>query len=207
MNKFKTITVAALLLAATFGKGEAMTNDGAAASLQQATLGGGCFWCLEAVFEELEGVTKAVSGYAGGAGPATYQEVCSGNTGHAEVVQVTFDPALTSFREILAVFFAIHDPTTPNRQGADVGSQYRSAIFCHDEEQKAVADEAVAKLERDKVWKNPVVTQISPLTKFHRAEDGHQDYYRNNKTQGYCRAVINPKLAKFRKEFAGKVKD
>ena len=207
MKMIKNIAVAALFLAATFGKGEAMANDSPAAPLQQATLGGGCFWCLEAVFEELEGVTKVESGYAGGGGPASYKEVCSGRTGHAEVVQVTFDPARTSFREILAVFFAVHDPTTPDRQGADVGSQYRSVIFYQDEDQKAVAEEALAKLERDKVWKNPVVTQVRPLTKFYRAEDYHQDYYRNNRSQGYCQAVINPKLGKFRKEFAGRLKD
>jgi peptide-methionine (S)-S-oxide reductase len=202
-----TLAAAALAAAATFGKGDAMAADIPPQSLQSAVLGGGCFWCLEAVFEELQGVVAVESGYAGGDGPATYKEVCGGGTGHAEVVRVTFDPAVTGFREILAVFFAIHDPTTLNRQGADVGSQYRSAIFYADEQQKALAQEAMAKLAADGVWDDPVVTELAPLRQFFKAEDYHQDYFRNNRSQGYCQVVINPKLAKFRKEFSGKLKD
>ncbi len=174
--------------------------------LEKATLGGGCFWCLEAIFEELNGVTRVVSGFSGGNGQASYREVCSGTTGHAEVVQVTYDPEVISYRQILGVFFASHDPTTKDRQGADVGSQYRSVIFYHDDSQKRAAEEAIAKLEHDKVWNKPVVTQVQPLHGFFKADEHHQDYYRRNRSQGYCQVVINPKLAKFRKEFAGMLK-
>ncbi len=183
-----------------------MAAEKADPKLEQATLGGGCFWCMEAIFEELDGVEKVVSGFAGGNGPASYQEVCSGRTGHAEVIQITYNPAVISYRQILGVFFAFHDPTTPNRQGADIGTQYRSVIFTSNDAQAAVAREAVAKLERDKVWQNPVVTQIEPLRGFFKADEHHQDFYRRNRTQGYCQVVINPKLAKFRKEFAGLLK-
>lgn len=172
-----------------------------------ATLGGGCFWCLEAVFEQLRGVAKVESGYSGGAtANPTYREVCNGNTGHAEVVQVTFDAATTTFREILEVFFAIHDPTTLNRQGADVGTQYRSVIFYHTPEQQSVAEQVIAELDAAKIWDRPIVTQVVPAAEFYRAEDYHQGYYRDNPGQGYCQAVISPKVAKLRKNFAAKLR-
>ncbi len=172
-----------------------------------ATLGGGCFWCLEAVYEELRGVEKVESGYSGGAVPnPTYRQVCTGTTGHAEVVQVTFDPEVVSFREILEVFFTIHDPTTLNRQGADVGPQYRSAIFYHDEEQRRVAQEVIAKLEAEHLWRDPIVTEVTPFDAFYRAEDYHQEYFRNNAYQPYCQVVIAPKVAKFRNQYLAKLK-
>jgi peptide-methionine (S)-S-oxide reductase len=172
-----------------------------------ATLGGGCFWCLEAVYEELRGVEKVESGYSGGSIPnPTYRQVCTGTTGHAEVVQVTFDPEVVSYREILEVFFSIHDPTTPNRQGADVGTQYRSAIFYHDEEQRRVAEEVIAELEARHLWDDPIVTEVTPFDAFHGAEDYHQGYYRNNEYQPYCQVVIAPKVAKFRKQYLEKLK-
>lgn len=167
-----------------------------------ATLGGGCFWCLDAVFRDMEGVRFVVSGYAGGHDPdPTYKEVCAGETGHAEVVQVTFDPREVTYSELLAVFFTIHDPTTLNRQGADVGTQYRSAVYTHSPEQEKVVREVIADLEREKVYRDPVVTEIAPLEKFHAAEEYHQDYFRRNPTQGYCRAVIAPKVQKFRQKY------
>jgi len=165
-----------------------------------ATLAGGCFWCLEAVFADLKGVAKVASGYAGGHVPRpTYEAVCSGTTGHAEVVQITFDPAQVSYRDLLHVFFAIHDPTTPDRQGADVGTQYRSAIFYHSSEQRADAEAVIAELKAEEVFDDPIVTEVVPFTEFHPAEEYHRDYYRRNPTQGYCRAVIAPKVAKLRK--------
>jgi peptide-methionine (S)-S-oxide reductase len=174
---------------------------------EAATLGGGCFWCLEAVFEQLRGVDKVQSGYAGGHVPEpTYRQVCSGNTGHAEVVQVTFDPSVLSFREVLDVFFATHDPTTRNRQGGDVGTQYRSAIFYDRPEQKEVAEKRIAELNAAKIWDAPIVTEVVPLEAFHPAEDYHQEYYRQNPSQPYCQAVISPKVAKFRKQFLAKLK-
>ena len=174
-----------------------------AAGHEQATLGGGCFWCLEAVFELVRGVTAVKSGYAGGSTrEPTYEQVCSGATGHAEVVQVTFDPKSISYREILEIFFSIHDPTTPDRQGADVGTQYRSAIFTHSDEQAEVARSLVAELEAQGLWSDPIVTEISPLDRFYPAERYHDEYYRRNPNQGYCRIVIGPKLAEFRKSFA-----
>jgi peptide-methionine (S)-S-oxide reductase len=172
-----------------------------------ATLAGGCFWCLEAVFEQLQGVERVESGYAGGSmADPTYKQVCNGNTGHAEVVQVTFDPAVISYRDILEVFFAIHDPTTLNRQGADVGTQYRSAVFYHSPEQKKVAEELLTELNKEGVWSKPIVTEVAPLSKFFVAEDYHQGYFRGNPGQPYCAAVINPKVAKFRQKFAGRLK-
>jgi peptide-methionine (S)-S-oxide reductase len=172
-----------------------------------ATLGGGCFWCLEAVFEQLRGVERVESGYSGGsvANP-TYRQVCGGATGHAEVVQVTFDPAVVSFREILDVFFATHDPTTLNRQGADVGTQYRSAIFYHSPEQKEVAERRIAELNAERIWDRPIVTEVVPFQAFYRAEDYHQEYFRQNPGQPYCQAVVAPKVAKFRKQFVDKLK-
>ena len=170
-----------------------------------ATLGGGCFWCLEAVYQEVEGVEKVISGYAGGhVDNPSYEAVCSGRTGHAEVVQVLFDPQATSYREILEIFFAIHDPTTLNRQGADVGTQYRSVIFYHDEGQKETAEAVIA--EAQEAWDKPIVTELTPAEEFFEAEAYHQNYYRNNPYQGYCQMVVAPKLKKFRKTFAEKRK-
>jgi len=170
-----------------------------------ATLGGGCFWCLEAVYDEVQGVEQVISGYAGGkVDNPTYQQVSSGNTGHAEVVQLTYDPDVISFREILEIFFVIHNPTTLNRQGADVGTQYRSAIFYHDEEQQQTAKEVMAEVAE--AWDDPLVTELSPVPAFYPAEDYHQDYYENNPAQPYCQVVIRPKLAKFRKTFSEKRK-
>ncbi|MEJ2077104.1 MAG: peptide-methionine (S)-S-oxide reductase MsrA [Acidobacteriota bacterium] len=178
-----------------------------ASSNQVATLGGGCFWCLEAVFKELRGVIEVVSGYAGGSVKTpSYRDVCSGRTGHAEVVQITFDPGVISYRDLLRIFFSIHDPTTLNRQGADVGTQYRSVIFWHDEAQKQVAQETIRELSDEGVWRAPIVTQILPLEAFYRAEDYHQNYFDQNPNQPYCQVVVAPKLAKFRKLFAEKRK-
>jgi len=172
-----------------------------------ATLGGGCFWCLEAVFDELRGVESVVSGYAGGAVPnPTYRQVCAGTTGHAEVVQVAFDPREVSFRELLEVFFTIHDPTTLNRQGADVGTQYRSAVFYHTPEQEATAREVIARLGAEGLWGAPVVTEVAPLGEFYPAEDYHQEYFARNSEQPYCRAVVAPKVAKLRKHFLERLK-
>jgi peptide-methionine (S)-S-oxide reductase len=175
---------------------------------EQATLAGGCFWCLEAVYENLRGVEKVVSGYSGGRRPnPSYEQVCSGATGHAEVVQITFDPSAVSYRELLEVFFTIHDPTTPDRQGADVGTQYRSAIFYHSPEQQAAAKDLIAHLSEQKLWDNPIVTEVTPLEKFWPAEDYHQHYFVRNPGQGYCQAVVAPKVAKFRKQFLAKLKN
>lgn len=172
-----------------------------------ATLAGGCFWCLEAVFDELRGVEAVESGYAGGdvVNP-TYRQVCSGTTGHAEVVQITFDPRVVTFRELLEVFFTIHDPTTLNRQGADTGTQYRSAIFYHSPEQKEIAEQTVSELNAEGIWDTPIVTEVVPLTEFYVAEDYHQEYFQQNASQPYCRAVVAPKVAKFRQKFLEKLK-
>ena len=172
-----------------------------------ATLAGGCFWCLEAVFDELRGVEQIESGYSGGSRPdPSYYQVCTGTTGHAEVVQVTFDPEVVSFKEILEVFFTIHDPTTLNRQGADVGTQYRSAIFYHTPEQKEVAEQVIADLNTEKIWDAPIVTEVAPFKAFYPAEVEHQEYYERNQSQPYCRAVIAPKVSKFRKLYLEKLK-
>ncbi|MBM3941361.1 MAG: peptide-methionine (S)-S-oxide reductase MsrA [SAR202 cluster bacterium] len=175
--------------------------------METATLGGGCFWCVEAAFNELKGVQQALSGYSGGtvANP-TYRQVCTGGTGHAEVVQVTFDPQVISYQEILEVFFSVHDPTTLNRQGNDVGTQYRSVIFYHSPEQKATAEAVVKELAADQTWHDPIVTQIVPFKEFFVAEDYHQEYYRLNGQQPYCQFVISPKMAKFRKTYREKLK-
>jgi peptide-methionine (S)-S-oxide reductase len=173
--------------------------------LETATLAGGCFWCLEAAFEQLQGVQKVESGYAGGAVTnPSYKQVCTGTTGHAEVVQITFDPKIISYDDLLTVFFAIHDPTTLNRQGADFGTQYRSAIYYHSPEQKAAAEKAIA--EQRGQWPNPVVTEVKEAPTFYKAEDYHQGYYQANPHQGYCMAVVGPKAAKVRKLFASKLK-
>lgn len=177
------------------------------AGMEVATLAGGCFWCLEAVFEQLQGVARVESGYAGGRRPnPTYEQVCSGATGHAEVVQVTFDPAVTSFEELLEIFFTIHDPTTLNRQGADVGTQYRSAIFYHSPEQKETAERVIEALAAEGIWEAPIVTEVTPLTAFYPAEGYHQEYYRRNTAQPYCQAVVAPKVAKFRSKYRAKLK-
>lgn len=187
-------------------EGETVKKDDGG-ELRRATLGGGCFWCIEAVFAELDGVDGVVSGYAGGDDPdPTYQEVCSGKTGHAEVVQVAFDPRIIGYREILTVFFSVHDPTTLNRQGADVGTQYRSLILYHDEAQRRQAVELIRRLEEEEVWPAPIVTEIAPFEVFHPAEKYHQDYYARNRSAGYCQVVIAPKLQKFRREFAERIK-
>jgi peptide-methionine (S)-S-oxide reductase len=172
-----------------------------------ATLGGGCFWCLEAVYDEVAGVEDVVSGYAGGAvAHPSYAQVGSGRTGHAEVVQVTFDPRVISYQELLEVFFTIHDPTTPNRQGHDIGPQYRSIILYHSPEQHAVARETIARLDAAGIWGAPIVTEIEPYTVFYPAEDYHQEYFRNNPEQAYCQVVVAPKVVKARKEFMQKLK-
>ena len=172
-----------------------------------ATLGGGCFWCLEAVYLELQGVEKVISGYTGGSiRNPNYRLVTTGTTGHAEVVQLTFDPEQISFQEILQVFFTIHNPTTLNRQGADVGTQYRSAIFYHDDDQRQIAEKTIAEINAAGIWPDPIVTEVTPLDVFYQAEDYHQDYYRQNSNQPYCNIVISPKVAKFRQKFAAKRK-
>ena len=175
--------------------------------LKTAVFAGGCFWCTEAIFSQLKGVEKVVSGFSGGkiANP-TYKEVCTGTTGHAECTLITYDPAQITFAELLEVFWTTHDPTTLNRQGADSGTQYRSAIFYTDEDQKQEAIAYKAKLEKEKIWDHPIVTEITRFEKFYPAEDYHQSYYSNNSEQGYCRIVITPKLEKFKKIFAGKLK-
>ena len=174
---------------------------------QVATLAGGCFWCLEAVFDDLHGVSDVVSGYAGGALPnPSYRMVCTGTTGHAEVVQVTFDPAVIPFGDLLEVFFSIHNPTTLNRQGADIGAQYRSAIFYHSPDQKRTAEEIINELNAEKLWDAPIVTEVTPIATFYPAEAYHQEYYANNPDQGYCQMVIAPKLSKFRHKYLERLK-
>jgi len=172
-----------------------------------ATLAGGCFWCLEAVYDELKGVESVESGYMGGKNPnPTYREVCTGMTGHAEVVQIKYDPAKVSFKDLLDVFFTIHDPTTLNRQGADVGTQYRSAIFYHTVEQKTVAEQAIADLNAAHVWNDPIVTEVTAAQPFYVAEDYHQEYFAHNGNQPYCQFVVAPKVAKFRKHYLARLK-
>lgn len=176
-------------------------------NLQVATLGGGCFWCLDAIYQDVQGVERVVSGYSGGHVPnPTYEQVCGKNTGHAEVVQVWFDPSMISYDEILYIFWRIHDPTTLNRQGNDVGPQYRSVIFYHDEGQKAAAERTQAEVEAAGVWSDPIVTEIVPLEVFYEGEGYHQDYFNNNPNQPYCAYVIDPKVRKFRKSFQDRLK-
>jgi peptide-methionine (S)-S-oxide reductase len=176
-------------------------------SQETVTLAGGCFWCIEAVFQENEGVENVVSGYTGGTTVnPTYQQVCSGETGHAEAVQVSFNPSKISYREILEIFFSVHDPTTLNQQGADIGTQYRSAVFYQSEEQKAIAEQLIGELDKAHLWKKPIVTQILPLDKFYPAEDYHRDYFTRQPEQAYCRMVISPKVNKFRKQWAKRLK-
>ena len=196
MNKSVVLLLAMLASVSSFGQGKT----------QLATFGGGCFWCVEAVFQELIGVEKAESGYAGGeVKNPTYEAVCSGRTGHAEVVQITFDPAKISYEELVEIYLVTHDPTTLNRQGADVGTQYRSIILYHDEEQKATA-ERVIKDFGSTIWENQIVTEVSAYGDYYAAEKYHQDFYANNPEYGYCTVVINPKVAKFRKKYAAKLR-
>ena len=174
---------------------------------ERATFGGGCFWCVEAFYQDLQGVQEVVSGYAGGSVPnPTYRDVCDGTTGHAEVVQIRFDPETVSYRDLLDVFWRTHDPTTLNRQGADVGTQYRSEIFYHDEQQRAEAEQSLAKTDASELWADPIVTEVSPLSEFYRAEDYHQNYYRSNRAQPYCTFVIDPKMQWFRDAFQDRLK-
>ncbi len=176
-------------------------------SLEVATLAGGCFWCIEAVFREVDGVEHVVSGYTGGATRnPTYKQVCNGQTGHAEAVQVSFNPSRISYREILEIFFSVHDPTTLNRQGADAGTQYRSAVFYHNDQQKAVAEELVGELDEARLWKKPIVTQIVPLDTFYPAEGYHQEYFSRHPEQAYCQSVISPKISQFRKKWSGRLR-
>jgi len=177
-------------------------------NLKKATFGSGCFWCTEAVFERVDGVHSVVSGYAGGnVENPTYEQICSGSTGHAEVTQITYDPGITTYDELLQIFWKTHDPTTLNRQGNDVGPQYRSVIFFHDDEQKQLAEKYKEDLNASGAWKDPIVTEISPYTVFYKAEDYHQNYYANNPNQGYCSFIIAPKLEKFEKVFKEKLKE
>lgn len=183
-----------------------MDSNGAGRT-EVATLGGGCFWCTEAIYLDVRGVKKVESGYSGGHVPnPTYRQVCSETTGHAEAVQVTFDPEVASYKEILEVFFATHDPTTLNRQGADVGTQYRSAVFYHDEEQKKVAGEVISEIEAEGIWNNPIVTEVVPFDEFYVAVDYHQNYFARNNAQPYCQVIIAPKVAKFRREHLERLK-
>ena len=182
-------------------------SESAKRPLEVATLGGGCFWCLEAVYQELAGVEGVVSGYAGGHVPnPSYEQVCTGTTGHAEVVQITFDPSVISYRELLQVFFTIHDPTSLNRQGNDVGPQYRSIILYHSPEQRAAAEQMIAELTAAGLWDRPIVTEVQPLTAFYPAEAYHQNYFKRNPLQPYCQFVVAPKVAKARKEFFAKLR-
>lgn len=196
-----------LALAAATVYGQGKTNSKAMKTEELATFGNGCFWCTEAVFLAVKGVSKVESGYSGGTVKnPTYREVCSGLTGHAEVIRIAFDPAVISYADLLEIFWNTHDPTTLNRQGADEGTQYRSVIFYHDEAQRKTAEQYMAQLEASKVFKNRIVTEISPLINYYPAEDYHQNYYALNPDQGYCQYVIRPKVEKFRKQFQGKLK-
>lgn len=181
---------------------ETLNNEESGRRIEVATLGGGCFWCLEAVYDQVDGILHVESGYAGGNRPnPTYQQVCTGETGHAEVVRITFDPEVISYRDLLDIFFSIHDPTTLNRQGADVGTQYRSIILVHSPEQQAIAEEVIAALNASGKWPNPIVTEIKPATVFYEAEAYHQEYFARNQGIPYCRIVIAPKVAKFQRKF------
>ena len=184
-----------------------MATTGREGAKEVATLGGGCFWCTEAVFTELKGVERVDSGYAGGTTRnPTYEQVCTGRTGHAEVVQVTFDPGVLSYHDLLTVFFTVHDPTTLNRQGGDVGTQYRSVVFYHGEAQRSTAQQVIHELEGKKLWSKKIVTEVAPFTEFYPAEEYHRDYFRRNPSGGYCQMVIAPKVGKFRSKFADRLK-
>ena len=208
MKLFLTTVFAAILMLATSTSTPAQQKTKPApAQKEVAVLAGGCFWCLEAVFTELKGVDKVVSGYSGGkVAKPTYEQVSSGTTGHAESVQITFDPKVISYKELLEVFFTIHDPTSLNRQGADIGTQYRSAVFYNSPEQKAIAEQVIADINAAKIWKTAIVTEVTKLDTFYKAEEYHQRYYELNPDQAYCRMVIEPKVLKFRKQFLPKLK-
>lgn len=201
----RMVAVIAVAMVGTNAMSQIASN---AQTKETITLGGGCFWCTEAVFEQLKGVEKVESGYSGGTVPnPTYEQVCSGDTGHAEVSQITFDPKVISLKEILEVFFTVHDPTTLNQQGNDVGTQYRSAIFYRNAEQKTVAKQVIKEIETAKIWNGRIVTELEPFKEFYRAEDYHQEYFRLHGQQPYCRVVIAPKVARFRERFRDKLKD
>ncbi len=207
MKSFLMTVLAIVLMLAASTSATAQKTKQTTSQKEVATLAGGCFWCLEAVYVELKGVEKVVSGYSGGkVAKPTYEQVSSGSTGHAEVVQITFDPQVITYKDLLEVFFTIHDPTSLNRQGADVGTQYRSAIFYNSPEQKSVAEKVIADINAAKIWKAPIVTEVTKLDAFYKAEDYHQNYYALNPNQAYCRMVIEPKVLKFRKQFLPKLK-
>lgn len=208
MNTFMSILIISVfMVSGSVAVGQSSKTKGKTMQHEVATLGAGCFWCVEAIYQQLEGVVKVESGYSGGqTAHPTYEEVCTGRTGHAEVIQVTFDPQKISFKELLEVFFRTHDPTTLNRQGADVGTQYRSAIFYHSEEQRKTAEAVKQETGAAKIWDDPIVTEIVRYDAFYKAEEYHQNYYNQNSNQPYCRMVINPKLSKFKKEFKNKLK-
>ena len=202
MKVIMSVLVATFMLQACAQKNKKMNEQ-----MAIATFGNGCFWCTEAIFQQLKGVESVYPGYIGGhVKNPTYAEVCTGNTGHAEAIQIQYDPEVISYRELLDVFFYTHDPTTLNRQGNDVGTQYRSAIFYHDEEQKAAAEKIISQLTAEEVYDDPIVTEVTAYDVFYLAEDYHKNYYNNNKNQGYCRAVINPKLDKFMKKYGSMTK-
>jgi len=205
---WKSILTSLLMTLTAFGQNNDSNKISKQSNLETITLGGGCYWCVEAVYENLNGVKSVVSGFSGGktANP-TYEEVCSGTTGYAEVVQITYDKTVTNLDEIFKVFFTVHDPTTLNRQGADVGTQYRSVIFYKNEEQKRAAQNIIDALKKENVYNSPIVTTLEPFTKFYKAEDYHQNYYQNNKNQTYCQMVIQPKIEKFEKVFKDKLKN
>lgn len=203
-NKFKYVLIFAFL---SFNLIAQKNNKSMDNNLTLATFGNGCFWCTEAIFQRLKGVEKVIPGYTGGeVKNPTYKEVCNGTTGHAEAIQITYDPQIISFRELLDVFFYTHDPTTLNRQGADIGTQYRSAIFYHNENQRKDAENIIKQLETENVYDDKIVTEVTKFDVYYLAENYHKDYYNNNKNQGYCRAVINPKLDKFVKKYHSKIK-
>ena len=202
MKIFLGLVILALTLQVNAQKRKNMNNE-----LAIATFGNGCFWCTEAIFQQLKGVESVYPGYTGGSiKNPSYREVCTGTTGHAEAIQIKYDPSVISYRELLDIFFYTHDPTTLNRQGNDVGTQYRSAIFYHNDDQKAAAEEIISQLTAEKVYDDPIVTEVTAMDVFYMAEDYHKNYYQNNKNQGYCRAVINPKLDKFMKKYGSKTK-
>jgi peptide-methionine (S)-S-oxide reductase len=206
--KRRTIILAGVVIMTGVGVGQGAAADGAGGGLAKATFAGGCFWCTEAVFAELKGVHGVTSGYIGGQVPnPTYKDVCTGLTGHAEAIEIDYDPAVIPFQKLLEVFFATHDPTTLNRQGADVGTQYRSGVFFHDEEQRRIALEVIQALDRSRVFGAKIITEVTPASTFYRAEDYHQDYYANNPFQPYCQAVAAPKVAKVRKVFKELLKE
>lgn len=202
MKVFLGLVILAFSLQVNAQKRKNMNNE-----LAIATFGNGCFWCTEAIFQQLKGVESVYPGYTGGSiKNPSYREVCTGTTGHAEAIQIKYDPSVISYRELLDIFFYTHDPTTLNRQGNDVGTQYRSAIFYHNDDQKAAAEEIISQLTAEKVYDDPIVTEVAAMDVFYMAEDYHKNYYQNNKNQGYCRAVINPKLDKFMKKYGSKTK-